>query len=233
MIDNGCKIKKKLSMNKSPKIAVILAGSGVFDGSEIHEATMTLYAIMKNGATYQAFAPEINQYHVINHITGEVMKETRNVLIESARISRGNIKPLKQFNASEYDAMIIPGGYGAAKNLCSFAFDGADCSVNDEVITALKQMIAAKKPVGALCIAPVILARVLGNHVKLTIGTNDVTASAIEKMGAQHKKTGLREITVDTDFKIVTSPCYMLKATILDIAESADKVVKEILKLSK
>ena len=165
------------------KIAVVLSGSGVFDGSEVHETTMTLYAIMKNGATYEIFAPDIDQHHVINHITGKEMNEKRNVLIESARIARGEISDLAKFNASEFDALIIPGGFGAAKNLSTFAFDGADCKVNLDVEKAIRSMLEQKKPIGALCITPVIIAKLLG-EVELTIGQDQGTADAIQKMGA-------------------------------------------------
>ncbi|GAI95353.1 unnamed protein product, partial [marine sediment metagenome] len=144
-------------MSYSKKFAVVLSGSGVFDGAEIHEATLTLYAIVKNGGTYEIFAPDIPQHHVVNHITGEEMNETRNVLIEAARIARGKIKPLSEFNEKDFDAIIFPGGFGAAKNLSSFAFDGVNCSVNKDVENSIKQMADAKKPIGALCISPVIL----------------------------------------------------------------------------
>ena len=125
-------------MSYSKKFAVVLSGSGVFDGAEIHEATLTLYAIVKNGGTYEIFAPDIPQHHVVNHITGEEMNETRNVLIEAARIARGNIKPLSEFNEKDFDAIIFPGGFGAAKNLSSFAFDGINCSVNKDVENSIK-----------------------------------------------------------------------------------------------
>jgi enhancing lycopene biosynthesis protein 2 len=218
-------------MSKQMKFAVLLAGSGVFDGSEIHEATMTLYAITKNGGTYQVFAPDIDQHHVINHITGEEMDERRNVLIESARIARGDIKNLKDFEADDYDALILPGGFGAAKNLSTFAFDGADCKINGEVENAIKAMNDKNRPVGALCISPVILAKIFGN-VKLTIGQDKDTAEAVEQMGAIHKRTDHGEIVVDKDKKLVTSPCYMLEANLLNIAEGADNVVKSIIEIS-
>ncbi|MEF8846463.1 MAG: isoprenoid biosynthesis glyoxalase ElbB [Bacteroidales bacterium] len=218
-------------MNKQMKFAVILAGSGVFDGSEIHEATMSFYAIMKNGGTYQAFAPDIDQYNVINHITGEEMEGKRNLLIESARISRGDIMNLKDFNADDYDALILPGGFGAAKNLTSFAFDGANCKVNGEVENAVRAMADQEKPIGALCISPVILAKIFGD-VKLTIGQDKDTARAVEEMGATHQATDHAEVVVDKNKKLVTSPCYMLDANILNVAEGADNVVKSILEIS-
>ncbi|WP_321320637.1 isoprenoid biosynthesis glyoxalase ElbB [Labilibaculum sp.] len=217
-------------MNSKKKFAVVLAGSGVYDGSEIHEATLALYSISKNGGSYQIFAPNINQYHVINHITGKEMPETRNVLVEAARIARGNIKDLKEFSADEFDAILFPGGFGAAKNLCTFAFAGAECEVNPDVASAIKAMHKAKKPIGALCIAPALIAKVLG-EVEVTIGEDEGTAEAISKMGATHVSTTHGEIVFDKENKIVTTPCYMLDATIAQIGDGADNVVKTIMAL--
>ena len=217
-------------MNNQKKIAVILSGSGVYDGAEIHEATLTLYAIMKHNATYSIFAPDINQHHVINHITGKEMDETRNVLVESARIARGQINPLSKFNADEFDALIIPGGFGAAKNLSDFAFKGADCQVNEEVAMAIRKMVSVNKPIGALCIAPVLLSKVLGN-VYITIGNDQATAESVEQMGTTHKDATHGEVVVDEKNKIVTSPCYMLVANIVQVAEGAENIVKKILEL--
>lgn len=213
------------------KIAVVLAGNGVFDGAEIHEATLTLLAIAQKGASYQCFAPDVNQAHVINHLNGEVMPETRNVLIEAARIARGNIKALSEYSADDYDAIIFPGGFGAAKNLCTFAFDGADCSVNSDVEKAIRSTVVAEKPVGALCISPALIAKVLGD-VQVTIGQDKDTAEAIETLGAKHIKTTHGEIVVDNKYKVVTTPCYMLDANISQIAEGANNIVAKILELA-
>ena len=210
------------------KFAVVLAGSGVFDGAEIHEATMTLYAIAKNNAEYQIFAPDVNQHHVINHITGEEMNETRNVLIEAARIARGKIKPLSDFNADEFDAIVFPGGFGVAKNLSDFAFKGAECSVNKQVETAILEMHKQKKPIGALCISPVIIAKVL-KGVNVTIGQDADTATQIEQMGSNHSKTNHGEVVVDEANHVFTTPCYMLNATIVNIADGAMNVVSKML----
>lgn len=212
-------------------IAVILSGNGVFDGAEIHEATLTLLAIKQNGAEYQCFAPDINQAHVINHITGEEMPETRNVLVEAARIARGNIKPLSEYNAADYDAIIFPGGFGAAKNLCTFAFDGADCTVNKDVEQAIRSTVVAEKPIGALCISPALIAKVLGD-VEVTIGQDNGTAQAIETLGGTHVKTSHGEIVVDKKYKLVTTPCYMLDATIDQIALGAENAVKKVIELA-
>ncbi len=210
------------------KFAVVLSGSGVYDGAEIHEATLTMLAIMKYGATYQCFAPDIKQYHVINHLTGEEMQETRNVLIESARIARGDIKPLSDFDGNEFDALIFPGGFGAAKNLSTVAFDGPDAKVNAEVEKAVLQMVDLKKPIGALCIAPAFIAKILVD-VSVTIGQDKGTSEAIEAMGATHVKTDHGDVVFDEEKLIFTTPCYMLDATILDIDDGANNVVKAMM----
>lgn len=212
-------------------IAVVLAGNGVFDGAEIHEATLTLLAIAQKGASYQCFAPDMEQAHVVNHINGEEMPETRNVLVEAARIARGNIKALSEYKADEFDAIVFPGGFGAAKNLCTFAFDGPDCKVNSDVETAIRTTVSAEKPVGALCISPALIAKVLGD-VQLTIGQDQGTADAIETLGAKHVKTSHGEIVVDEKYKVVTTPCYMLDASIDQIADGANNVVAKILELA-
>lgn len=217
-------------MAQTKNIAVVISGCGVYDGAEIHEATMTLFAIAKAGANYQIFAPDIPQHHVINHLTGEEMKESRNVLIESARIARGDIKPLSDFDAKQFDGIIFPGGFGAAKNLSNFAFKGADATVKKEVEKAVKDMLKEKKPIGALCISPAVIAKII-NGVEVTIGQDKDTAKAIEAMGGKHKTTGHAEVTIDEKHKVVTNPCYMLDATIIDIAAGAENVVKSMLDL--
>lgn len=214
------------------KFAVILAGSGVYDGAEIHEATLTMLAISRQGAEYQCFAPNINQHHVINHLNGEEMKETRNVLVESARIARGNIKDLKEFDGNKFDAIIFPGGFGAAKNLSTVAFDGANATVNPEVEKAIKQMFELKKPIGALCISPTIIAKVLGD-VNLTIGQDEGTIEVIEAFGATHIETDHGDVVFDEEKLVFTTPCYMLDATILDIDDGATNVVYAMLEMMK
>lgn len=212
------------------KFAVLLSGCGVYDGAEIHEATLSLLAIARKGGSYEIFAPDINQHHVINHITGEEMGEQRNVLVESARIARGQIHDLKEFNPASFDALLLPGGFGAAKNLSTWAFEGADASVLPEVEEAITGMVALKKPVGALCIAPVILAKILGK-VHLTIGSDEGTIDAIESLGATHVYTTHGEVVVDPDYNLVTTPCYMLDATIAQIADGANNLVDAMMKL--
>ncbi|MGE5476224.1 MAG: isoprenoid biosynthesis glyoxalase ElbB [Bacteroidales bacterium] len=213
-----------------PRFAVVLSGCGVYDGAEIHEAVLTLLAIDRAGGTYQCFAPDIAQMHVVNHLTGEETGETRNVLVEAARIARGAVKPLSAFDAAAFDALVFPGGFGAAKNLCSFAVDGPECTVNPDVERAIKAMRSGAKPIGALCISPVILARVLG-EVDLTIGTDAGTASAIEQMGAHHVTRLQGEVAVDAARKVVSCPCYMLDSHIGQIADGADGVVRKLIEL--
>jgi len=212
------------------KIAVVLSGCGVYDGAEIHEATLTLLAIAKAGASYTIFAPNITQHHVINHLTGEEMNESRNVLVESARIARGQIQDMKAYKAKDFDAIVFPGGFGAAKNLSTLAFDGPDCKVNEDVALAVKATAEAQKPIGALCIAPAVIAKILGS-VDVTIGNDSGTAKAIEAMGGKHIETTHGEVVVDRNYKVVTTPCYMLDATIDQIEIGARNVIKTILSM--
>ena len=218
-------------MGDKKRFAVILSGCGNKDGAEIHESVMTLWAIHKHGAEYQCFAPDIPQHHVLNFITGQEMAESRNVLVESARIARGNIRNLKEYKAADYDGLIIPGGLGVAKNLSTFAFDGPGCSVNEDVARAVRETAAQQKPIGALCIAPAIVAKILGN-VTVTIGQDPGTASALAKMGASHKKTTHGEIAIDNAHKIVTTPCYMLDARVDQIGTGAEKLVMALLDMT-
>ncbi|PTN06761.1 isoprenoid biosynthesis glyoxalase ElbB [Mangrovibacterium marinum] len=215
-------------MTNQKKIAVVLSGCGVYDGAEIHEATLTMLAIAKQGASYTLFAPNTTQHHVINHLTGQEMPETRNVLVESARIARGQISDLKDYNPANFDAIIFPGGFGAAKNLSTFAFDGPNCTVNEDVTKAVKATAKAGKPIGALCIAPAVITRILSN-VDVTIGDDPQTAKAIEKMGGKHIRTTDGEIVIDRNYRVVTTPCYMLDTTIDQIEIGARNVVKTIL----
>jgi len=210
------------------KFAVILAGCGVFDGAEIHEATLTLLAIKQNGAAYQCFAPDVEQMHVLNHLTGEEMPETRNVLIESARIARGDIKALDEYNPDDFDALIIPGGFGVAKNLCDFAVKGADCEILEDVEKAVVETVAKNIPLGALCISPVIIAKIF-DEVEVTIGQDPGTAEAVNNMGAIHVLTGHGEVVVDAKRNIFTTPCYMLDADIVQIWEGASNIVSRML----
>jgi len=212
------------------KFAVILSGCGVYDGSEIHEATLSMLAIKKQGAAYEIFAPDIWQHHVINHLTGEEMPEKRNVLIESARIARGQIKPLEMLNPVDFDAVLLPGGFGAAKNLSSFAFEGKNMSVNTMLAEKLLMFHKLHKAIGALCIAPVILAKVLSGS-ELTIGNDNGTAQAIEHIGGKHINTPSGGVVYDKKQKVFSTPCYMLDGDIAQLAVSCDNIVKAMLEV--
>lgn len=223
-------------------IAVILSGCGVFDGSEIHEAVFTLLAIAENGAKYQCFAPDVAQHHVLNHITGEEMSEKRNVLIESARIARGNIKPLSQYNAEAFDGLVIPGGFGAAKNLTKWAFSGPDGDIQADVKTAIVNTVKESKPIVGLCMGPTVIAKALeGTSLRphITVGTTaetspyDIGAISVgmEKAGAVAEMKTIREISVDSNNKIVTAPCYMMEADILQVRNNIKQAIDTMFQL--
>jgi len=218
------------------RIGVILSGCGVYDGSEIHEAVITLLAIDRAGAEAVCMAPNVPQMHVINHLSGEPAEgESRNVLVESARIARGNIKDLATVQIADIDALILPGGFGAAKNLCDFAVAGPDCSVNSDVARLIKEMHAAKKPIAAICIAPAILSRLLGKQAiahQLTIGTDPGTAEALHKMGTDHIECPVREFVIDRENLLVSSPAYMLAGNISEAAEGIEKTVQALIELT-
>jgi enhancing lycopene biosynthesis protein 2 len=216
------------------RIGILLAGCGVMDGSEIHEATLTLYFLDKQGAEAVCMAPDKDQFDVVNHVAAAPTTEKRNVLIEAARIARGKIMDVKSVRPEEIDAIIIPGGFGAAKNLCTFAKDGPDCRVDENVARLLQEMYRKKKPIGALCIAPTVLARLFGAEIapELTIGTDPGTAAALEKMGAKHRNAQVDEIVVDSRNKLVTTPCYMLAQSIKDVGAGVEKLVAKILEMA-
>ncbi len=216
------------------KIGVILSGCGVYDGSEIHEAVLTLLALDKRGAETVICAPNVPQMHVVNHLTGEVAEgETRNVLVESARIARGAIRDIAEVKGDELDGLIIPGGFGAAKNLCDFAVKGPDCSVHPEVERLVREVHSQGKPVAAVCIAPALLARILGGESPaLTIGNDAETAAALEKMGAKHLSCPVTDRVVDEEKKLITTPAYMLARGIAEAAEGIDKTVATLLEMA-
>lgn len=214
------------------RVGVLLSGCGVFDGSEIHEAVLTMLYLDQAGADIVCTAPNSDQVHVLNHMSNQEMNESRNVLIESARIARGDIIDLKDLNAKSIDALIIPGGFGAAKNLSDFAIVGPDASVHPEVLRILEQMLAADKPIGALCIAPTTVTKALGAHrPDITIGTDSGIAEAIETMGGMHHNCNVDDICVDEKNKIVTTPAYMLGPGIKDIAVGIEKLVIKVMAL--
>ncbi len=216
---------------KRKTVGVLLSGCGVQDGSEIHEATLTLYFLDKMGADILCMAPGKNQMDVVNHVTGSPVEETRNCLTEAARIARGKIRDVKTVMTDDIDALIIPGGFGAAKNLCTFAVDGADCLVDEDVAALLREVVRAGKPIGALCIAPTILAALFGRELAptLTIGMDEATAGALEEMGAKHRKAQATDIVVDEKHRIVTTPCYMMAQGIAEVGAGAEKLVARIL----
>lgn len=208
--------------------AVVLSGCGVYDGAEIHEAVLSMYAIQKNGAAMHVFAPDWDQMHVVNHYTGQVERGTRNVLCESARIARGKIKPLDQLDLRHFDALLFPGGFGVAKNLCDYATQGADCTVAPPVANLLRQAVSLRKPIGALCISPVLLAKVLGN-VLITVGPDAADADNVMKMGAKHVPTQHGQVVFDGRLLLFSAPCYQLEADLLQIAQDTDLIIKQML----
>lgn len=212
-------------------IAVILSGSGVFDGSEIYESVLTFLRLEHNGVHYQCFAPNVEQLHVINHLTGEVAEgETRNVLVEAARLARGNVKDLAEANPDEFDAMIIPGGFGAAKNLSDFAIKGHECSINPDLERFARAIHQAGKPVGLICIAPAMTPKLLGTGIQCTIGNDAGVAEAITAMGGQHTDCSVDQIVIDEANKVITTPAYMLAGSITEAASGINRLVDEVVK---
>ena len=215
------------------KIGVLLSGCGVFDGSEIHEAVLTLLALDRAGAEIVCLAPNVEQAHVIDHLTQKETGEKRNVLVESALIARGEVKDLNDVKAADLDGLTIPGGFGAAKNLSDFAFKGQDATVLPDVQRLLSEMVAAGKPVGAICIAPATLTKALSDKKpEVTIGSDSGTAAAIEAMGGKHKTCTVDMIHVDEANRIVSTPAYMLGPSIKDVAEGIEKLVAKVLELA-
>ncbi len=218
-------------MKKSKKIAIVLSGCGFKDGAEIHESVLTMLAIDQHGAAYSCFAPDIPQKKVYDHYHKIDSQTQRNVLVESARIARGDIKPLSEFVAVNFDAVVFPGGFGAASSLCSFSQDGVNCKVDKQVEEVILTMNQKRKPIGALCISPIIIAKIITN-AKVTIGHDSGVADAITKMGAIHKDTEQGQIAIDNDNKIVTTPCYMLNSTITQVFVGVEKLISELLKMA-
>ena len=218
-----------------PKVGVVLSGCGVNDGSEIHESVITMLFLDRAGAEMVLMAPNIDQLHVINHATGEEIEgESRNVLVESARIARGEIKDIVDVTSEDIDALIFPGGFGVAKNLCDYAMAGADCSVNPDVFRLVSEVHSAEKPIGVICISPAMMGKVMekmGEKVSLTIGNDEQTANDLTTMGAKHVTCPVQEIVVDKDKKVVSTPAYMLAGRISEAADGIEKLVKEVINL--
>lgn len=213
----------------SKQVAVILSGCGVQDGSEIYETTLTLLRLDQLGLGYRCFAPDIAQYHVIDHRSGEEMEgESRRVLVEAARLARGDIQALNELDADEFDAVILPGGFGAAKNLSSFAVDGAEMWVLDELKEALEGFHEARKPIGLMCISPVMVPRLLGPGIAVTIGQDPGVSGALSAMGGLHRTCGVEDIVVDFEHRVVTTPAYMLATRISEAATGIFKLVDRV-----
>ncbi|GAA6172086.1 isoprenoid biosynthesis glyoxalase ElbB [Colwellia sp. KU-HH00111] len=214
------------------KVAIVLSGCGVYDGSEIHETVLTLLAIEQNGASYRCFAPNFNQHHVINHLTGEVSdNESRNILVESARIVRGDIEDLCELRAQDFDALIVPGGFGAAKNLSNFALDSDNYQVNAQVLDACQAFAKANKPAGYMCIAPAMLPFIYPKGVQGTIGKDNDTAALITAKGLVHNDCDVDEVVIDHAHKLVSTPAYMLATSLTEAASGINKLVKNVLAL--
>lgn len=218
-----------------PKVGVVLSGCGVYDGAEIHESVITMLALDRAGAEKIMMAPDIDQLHVINHLNGEEMDgDGRNVLVESARIARGDIKSISEVTESELDALIFPGGFGVAKNLSDYAMVGANCTVNSEVAQLTRAVHKAGKPIGVMCIAPTMMAKILNLDsisADLTIGSDEKTASDIQSMGSNHIVCPVQGVIVDKDKKIVSTPAYMEAKNMAEAADGIEKLVAEVLKM--
>jgi enhancing lycopene biosynthesis protein 2 len=214
------------------KIGVVLSGCGVYDGSEIHEAVFTLLAIDRAGAEAVCMAPNA-EFPEVNHLTGEATGSKRNALMEAARIARGKIRCLREVKAADLDAIVFPGGFGAAKNLCNFAVKGADADIHPEVSRILKEMAAANKPICAICIAPALIAATLGKELSplLTIGNDPGTAASINATGSKHQDCPVTEFLVDKRNKIVSTPAYMLARSISEVADGVDRAIRATIEL--
>ena len=218
------------------KVGVLLSCCGVNDGAEIHESVITMLALDRAGAEMVLMAPNIDQMHVVNHYTGQEMDEYRNVLVESSRIARGNIKDMAEISANDMDALIIPGGFGVAKNLCDYAMAGPDCSINPDVYRLISELKLLNKPIGAICIAPAMMAKILGEldeSANMTIGSDETTSKDIEAMGSIHVECQVSEMVVDEGKNLVTTPAYMEAKTIKDAADGIEKLVKQVLSMIK
>lgn len=213
-------------------VGVILSGCGYLDGAEIHESVCTLLALDSAGATARCYAPNL-EFEVVDHLTGQPSGERRNALVEAARIARGEIEDVAKADPAALDALILPGGYGAAKVLSDFATKGPECRAENHVAHLIREMHAAGKPIGAICIAPAVLACVLGEiHPTLTIGTDPGTAAALEKMGCHHQECPVSEFVVDEKNKIVSTPAYMLGPSVRHVYEGIRKCVQAVLDLA-
>lgn len=224
------------------KIGVLLSGNGVYDGSEIHESVFTLLAIDENKGEAICIAPNIDQHHVVNHLTGDEMNETRNVMVEAARIARGAVKDLSEIGFSDIDALVIPGGFGAAKNLTKWAFNGPDGEINDDVKRIITEMVSNNKPVVGLCMGPTVIAKALEDaslNEHLTVGSTeeaspyeiDAISAGMEKVGAVAEMKTIKEINIDADNKIITAPCYMMEGSITDVRNNIKQAIDALFEI--
>ena len=216
------------------KVGILLSGCGVNDGAEIHESVITMLALDRAGAEMVLMAPNIDQMHVVNHYTGQEMDEFRNVLVESARIARGDIKDMAEVTGNDMDALIIPGGFGVAKNLCDYAMTGSECSINPDVYRLVTEVHLLQKPIGAICIAPAMMAKILAEQdesAEMTVGSDETTAKDIQSMGSTHVTCPVIEMIVDEEKKMVTTPAYMEAQSIKEVAEGIEKLVAKILSM--
>lgn len=215
-----------------PKIGVVLSGCGQIDGSEIHEATLTLLHLDRLGAQVVCFAPDDRQPEVFDHLQRKKTAESRHMLTEAARIARGAVVPLERASALELDALIFPGGQGAAKNLCDWVSRGTSCTVRPDVGRLISEMAAAGKPMGFICIAPVLAAKVLGERgVRLTVGRDAKVAAMFASLGAVHVDCDVEGIVVDETLKVVTTPAYMLGPTIRHVDAGIGRLVERIVRM--
>lgn len=212
-------------MPSTKTVGVILSGCGVYDGSEIHEATLTLLALAQRGLQAQVFAPNQNQMHVIDHVQGAPTQDTRNILVESARIARGQVSDLTQADARKLDGILVPGGFGAAKNLCNYATDGTDLKVLPELSQLLKAVYEQKKPLGFICIAPIMIPALFGAGVRATLGAKGDDAAAFVKMGGEHLECAVEHFVYDEQHNILTTPAYMLAQNIAQAHAGIDGLV--------
>ena len=217
-----------------PRVGVVLAGCGAQDGSEIHESVLTLLSLDRKGAKVKIMAPEIDQFHVVNHLSNHKMDATRNILSEAARIARGNILPIRSINNNDLDALIFPGGTGMAKNIFDYSIKGPDFTVLKDVESLTRYMIQKNKPIGAICIAPVMIAKILQNldrKGKVTGGFNEQILTDIESMGMITEKVNATEIVIDYENKIVSTPAYVEANSIKEVAEGIEKLVDAVLSM--
>ncbi|ODP99576.1 MULTISPECIES: isoprenoid biosynthesis glyoxalase ElbB [Salinivibrio] len=214
------------------KVAVILSGCGVFDGAEIQETVLSLLALEQNDAQWQCFAPDIDQHHVINHRTGEAMSETRNVLTEASRIVRGEILPLTDLNADDFDALLVPGGFGAAKNLSDFAYNGDPVQVHQDMFAVCQAFARSEKPAGYMCIAPIMIPQIYPKGVKGTIGNEPDIAAAFNRMGGEHIECPVSDYVLDQRHHLLSTPAYMLATSVSDAASGINRMVKKLVELA-